>query len=210
MTCLGPVALEGRHAVWRDRDLPRLGATDGVLGQAISKCPRLVTPSLATYHILPWRKPRPALLVDGHVCVFGGGRGRNGAGFCAGLLHVDQELIALLGRGGGHQLESRRRLEECCRCRHRGWSCSVWVPPCPRKSGDGFRFRRRGLSWLGIVGRCVHRVSASLRSSCCYHFGGGVRNSFKKSWTHRQIQAYPLAGNPALPAHPCNRPGAVF
>lgn len=60
-----------------------------------------------------------------------------------------------------------------------------------------------GLSSLSSVGVLVLTVSLCL---CC-DFGGGVRNSIKKLWAHRQIQAYPLAGHGAFVLYPCNRLG---
>jgi hypothetical protein len=41
-----------------------------------------------TYHILPWRKLRPPLLIDSHICVLGSFLGCNTRGFGGGLLEV--------------------------------------------------------------------------------------------------------------------------
>ena len=78
------------------------------------------SPALATYHILPRRKPRPSFLVNGHICVVGGRWGRNLGGLCGvGLLHIDEEFV-LVARGGERgRFRRRDRLGECCRRRHR-------------------------------------------------------------------------------------------
>ena len=57
---------------------------------------------------------------------------------------------------------------------------------------------RSSVELLSSVGRFPHRLSRLQALAAC-EFGGGVRNSFRKSGPTGKIQAYPLAG--CLPEH---------
>lgn len=110
--------------------------TGSFIGErAVSIKPRHVWPSPwevkpATYHVLPWRKLGPPLFVDGHICVvLGGCWGRGSGGLSGGaLLHVDKQLVVLLGGGERHVGRHCGRLLEGCRRRHRGgWDVALYT-----------------------------------------------------------------------------------
>lgn len=143
------------------------------------------------YHIPAWRKPWPSFLVDGHLCVLRSCRRRGGAGVRLGaILHVQQELVFVVGRGERDGFGGRSRLEERCWRRHRdGYGCVLLRAILE----DVAR-----VSTSVIVDRVSHRL---FRLVTLGDFGGGGTVLFEKSWTRCTIWSLSIGSHPP-PARP--------
>lgn len=138
-----------------------------------------LVPRLRTYHILSWGEPWPPFFVDSHVCVICICRGGNSRRFNGtSLLHVHEELILLLGRGGDGWLGCRSWLDKCCRRGHRV-DCSYYslLSSVLTEASFGLIWNRKKVA-AGIVNRCSELFFTVFNSASCSFWWG---SKFKKS-----------------------------
>ena len=156
--------------------------------------------SMTTYHVLPGREPWPALLIDGHFCIFRGYWGRGSAGLCeVAVLHIEEKFVSSFdgdkGRFGCHN-----GLLERCRRRHLDRYASFLC-------GTAWEYSKAAGREVRGLGRGSSSVAfLTVESPILVGW-----NLCSKKWqTHKCIPAYLLAGcQPCMgrPDHPCYRPG---